>query len=922
MTSVESVQALNASDNHLLEVAESALYAELNKLDWDLEATDTDDFTHAMHSYPAKFIPQIPARLISTLSRPDELIVDPFSGGGTTGVEAMRAGRRFVGIDANPIAVLLGRIKTTPLSARGKLELRVLLQEIRNGLIHEAQPAILLVPDIPNIAKWYSEEILAALSRMRLRTDTVSDDAAKNVARMAFANTAARVSFQESESRYVSKPRPIDQIEAWSVFGAELDRMYALANRLDGYADAPSCSFRLGDARMPDDMLGEVESAGLVVTSPPYPNAYDYHLYHRFRLFWLGESPLELRRVEIGSHLKHQSEQNPAASYEVDMSRVLENIYNLLRPGRYCAMVLGNGVYRGDVYETAKNISKIAALQGWSVLPLIERRLPPHRRSITAAGRRLQTENILLLRRPSYGNAGYQLSAISPNYQRHPYELDLAHKELDQVASIAISHRANANATGAGERGLTERARGLAFSHAVRLETELPIEFSTLQRSLEAPLGGKRKNSTYVTHGIHRYKGKFYPQLAKALLNLSELNEHRGIVLDPFGGSGTVLLESVINGRDAVSVDCNPLAVAIARAKVEILDVDGVRLAESSDALLKTVDKQSDDRSVRWEQFESRTHAELMSWFPTQVLSKISLILDHIRRSDDPRLVGFYQVILSDIVREVSQQEPRDLRIRRRREPIDDAPVVDLFEQRLRTALAKIASYQAIAANLRPLRGTGTAVLGNSADDDCYRSWDVDETVFDCVISSPPYASALPYIDTDRLSLAVIYGFDGKRRRELESRLIGSREITKTDTRKCEAVIISGDSKWLPPSTSAFLGELLDAVSRDSSAGFRKRQLPTVLLRYFTGISRVLHQVERRVATGTHLWFVLGDNRTNIGGSTRSIPTVREFTAIAERAGLELLEQIPITVTRENVAHAKHSITANTIVHLRSRGAQ
>lgn len=923
MTSLaNSIPKLDASDHDMLDMSDAELYANLLRLDWDFETAVTDDFTHGIHSYPAKFIPQIPARFISALSRPGELVVDPFSGGGTTGVEALRAGRKFVGIDANPIAVLLGRIKTTPLSGRGKLELRMLLHDVRRDPTITAEHMALFVPNIPNMSKWYSEDVIAALSCIRWRVENVDDDAAKDIARMAFANAAARVSFQESESRYVSKPRPIDVLAPWKVFGAELQRMCERVNDLDAFINGSSSSVWLGDARRPDDVLVELEDAGLVVTSPPYPNSYDYHLYHRFRLYWLDESPKALRDVEIGSHLKHQAEQDPAGSYEFDMSCVLHNIYNLLRPGRYCALVLGNGIYQGKPYETAHEISKIAARQGWIVFPPIERNLPHNRRSITVPGRRLQREDILLLRRPASSERSYQLVAKPPNYQRRPYEERLAQRELEQIVGLAKSYRARTFAIGDGAHGLVERARQLAFWHSVRFNSELPVECSSLQRYLEAQRQGKRKNSTYVTHGIHRYKGKFYPQLAKALLNLSGLRARGSLVLDPFGGSGTVLLESVISGRNAVSIDCNPLATAVARAKIETLEIDFARLTRLSDSMLDTARKHVKDDTVHWDHFAPKTHEELESWFPKKVLAKISLLLEYIRRNEDPRSVDFYQVILSDIMREVSQQEPRDLRIRRRHEPIVDAPVVDLFERRLTAALAKIASYHDIVDAVRPLRGRGTTILGNSAADECFLEFDADETEFDCVISSPPYASALPYIDTDRLSLAAIYGYDRKSRRRLEDRLIGSREITKLDMRSCEATISSGKCEWLPNSTSAFLGQLLDTVKRDSSAGFRKRQLPTVLLRYFTGIAKVMYQVKRRVASGSQLWFVLGDSRTNIGGTTRPIPTVREFVAIAEDAGLELVEQLPITVTREDLAHAKHSITENTILHLCVPSAQ
>ena len=151
----------------------------------------------------------------------------------------------------------------------------------------------------------------------------------------------------------------------------------------------------------------------------------------------------------------------------------------------------------------------------------------------------------------------------------------------------------------------------------------------------------------------------------------------------------------------------------------------------------------------------------------------------------------------------------------------------------------------------------------------------------------------------------------------MEKRLIGSRETSKSEQRTMEALIAEGLEQDLPGSTVAFLQELLDTTRSDASAGFRRQQLPTVLTKYFRGIAAVINQLVPRLSPGADLWFVLGDSRTQVGGRRWIIPTVDEFQSIAKHCGLDFVEKIPITVTREDVIHAKHAITENAIVHLR-----
>jgi hypothetical protein len=72
--------------------------------------------THNLYRYPARFSPQIARAAIDAMTRPGDLVLDPFVGGGTTAVEAYALRRRFVGADLNTLAVLIARAKTTPLA--------------------------------------------------------------------------------------------------------------------------------------------------------------------------------------------------------------------------------------------------------------------------------------------------------------------------------------------------------------------------------------------------------------------------------------------------------------------------------------------------------------------------------------------------------------------------------------------------------------------------------------------------------------------------------------------------------------------------------------------------------------------------------------------------------------------------------------
>ena len=171
-----------------------------------------------------------------------------------------------------------------------------------------------------------------------------------------------------------------------------------------------------------------------------------------------------------------------------------------------------------------------------------------------------------------------------------------------------------------------------------------------------------RKDPKYLTHGIHPYKGKFYPQLVRPLLNILGVKAG-ATVFDPFCGSGTVALESILNGYNAYGCDINPTAVDIAVAKNTIFMV-GAYEFDKHVSLFKEDLKHYINGNYD-EAFDSEAIEEIYSWFPERVISKIGFILLRIAAVPDERIRKFLKVILSSIIRDISQQEPSDLRIRR-----------------------------------------------------------------------------------------------------------------------------------------------------------------------------------------------------------------------------------------------------------------
>ena len=178
----------------------------------------------------------------------------------------------------------------------------------------------------------------------------------------------------------------------------------------------------------------------------------------------------------------------------------------------------------------------------------------------------------------------------------------------------------------------------------------------------------------------------------------------------------------------------------------------------------------------------------LVRWFPLPVLAQFRVILDSIDDVAPTSLRDVFRIILSDIFREVSWQDPGDLRVRRRRDPAQNYPATETFVSALQSRVDSVLAAQKYVS---PYQGSQSAFLGDSGEPSSLSGTALTflEGGVDCILSSPPYATALPYIDTQRLSIALFGLATVKELRELDSALVGSREINTRERRALEESI-------------------------------------------------------------------------------------------------------------------------------------
>lgn len=252
--------------------------------------------THGFYRYPATASPELVRELLLSSSAVNDLVMDPFMGGGTTLVEAIANGRRTIGGDLNSLAVFISRVKTTPLSDPEWEGLFAWLEDepLKSGIAPLEGNRGLKLP------RFLSGPVGRALSRARF-LPTARQEAVVRCGLLRMSQWALE-SFslypRTADNRRNAKPtldglsRKLNSVLVEMRGG--MSNLVAAA-REHGIRKGEVVSRRrlykhAAELVQPSGQLARFRGkVGLVLTSPPYPNVHV--LYHRWQIESRKETP-------------------------------------------------------------------------------------------------------------------------------------------------------------------------------------------------------------------------------------------------------------------------------------------------------------------------------------------------------------------------------------------------------------------------------------------------------------------------------------------------------------------------------------------------------------------------------------------------------------------------------------------------------
>jgi len=251
-------------------------------------------FTHNFYRYPARFSPLFVRSAIQTFTKPGDVVLDPFMGGGTTLVEACAADRRAVGTDINSLSVFISKTKTTAMSQSDLMAIR----KWANKLVQEVNLHNPAVRDREWEARGYhrninSKQTWPTRKILELSLPTIhaqlKNDYQKRFARCALLNTAqwALDCKKEIPSASAFRDQILKHIDAMCAGAQEFSA--AITTDAGTSKELAMCLHRSAAELHLDRTITELSPPKLVVTSPPYPGVHV--LYHRWQVQGRRETP-------------------------------------------------------------------------------------------------------------------------------------------------------------------------------------------------------------------------------------------------------------------------------------------------------------------------------------------------------------------------------------------------------------------------------------------------------------------------------------------------------------------------------------------------------------------------------------------------------------------------------------------------------
>ena len=370
--------------------------------EWAFESVrSTEQWTHGYHRYPAKFLPDVVRKIIEEYAKGSNLIADLFAGCGTTLVEAKVHGISSVGVDINPVAQLITKVKTTPLAPDALQQSYTALVKLFDKY-NESDYEDIKKHD--RIDYWFTPSQKAKIAFLYDKVFHLEvDDDTKDFFYVCISHILKNCSWWLQSGTKPQRDMGKEPEDPFNEFKRHCSKMIGwnkkFYNELSkkGHLGIP-CEIHLEDARHTNIAS---ESIDAIITSPPYVTSYEYADIHQLTAYWMEyiSDIHEFRKKFIGSsysgndslivpnskqaqkivndlseNSKHIA--RDVAQYFNDMQEVAKEMARVLAPNGHACIVIGNTKIKEVQIKSAEVFYEFLRNVGLRKVTVIKRSIP------------------------------------------------------------------------------------------------------------------------------------------------------------------------------------------------------------------------------------------------------------------------------------------------------------------------------------------------------------------------------------------------------------------------------------------------------------------------------------------------------------------------------------------------------------------
>ncbi|MDR2684103.1 MAG: site-specific DNA-methyltransferase [Prevotellaceae bacterium] len=375
---------------------------------------------------------------------------------------------------------------------------------------------------------------------------------------------------------------------------------------------------------------------------------------------------------------------------------------------------------------------------------------------------------------------------------------------------------------------------------------------------------------TQNTHGFHKYPAKFIPQIPQWAINKYLKNETDKLVLDPFCGSGTTLVESALSGNFSIGVDIDPLSTLISKVKTTKIDI------EKLDLIVAWLKKNIENPPAELFVPDCQT---LEHWFTKDAINKLSIIrtlinqiVDSFKNEKEVKdIQDLLFICFSSIIRRVSNADNESQKTyvshTKTKQPEE---VFMIFFSQLDYFVERITEF-----SLRPNLKSVEIIVSSSAGSlanllKCKK--------VDLAITSPPYIKTIDYIYNQMAELFWIGDLFQMQtqylQNEKKTQYIGNKQILKKE--------FTTYSPYISKTNIDLLDTKLQQVFETDEKNGHKHSY--VAYKYFVEMEKHFAEISKCLKKKAHYVMIVGDSKV----SDIYFDTADFLTIIAERNGFKL----------------------------------